>query len=60
MNYHVVLTIAAARQVLKLPRPARSRVLDAIEDLGMILDLKARRSLSGSRQLDVSESESIG
>lgn len=34
MAYHVELTTAAARQVRKLPRPARDRVLDAIEDLG--------------------------
>lgn len=27
-------TTAASRQVKKLPRPARDRVLDAIEDLG--------------------------
>lgn len=33
MSYRVELTTAAARQVKKLPRPARDRVLDAIEDL---------------------------
>lgn len=34
MSYHVEFTTAAARQMKKLPRPARARVLDAIEDLG--------------------------
>ena len=34
MSYRVEFTSAAARQVKKLPRPARDRVLDAIEDLG--------------------------
>lgn len=34
MSYRVEFTTAAARQVKKLPRPARDRVLDAIEDLG--------------------------
>ncbi len=34
MSYRVEFTAAAARQVRKLPRPARDRVLDAIEDLG--------------------------
>lgn len=34
MTYRVELTTAAARQVRKLPRPVRDRVLDAIEDLG--------------------------
>ena len=34
MSYRVELTAAAARQVKKLPRLARDRVLDAIEDLG--------------------------
>ncbi len=34
MSYRVEFTSAAARQVRKLPRPARDRVLDAIEDLG--------------------------
>ena len=33
MTYRVDLTAAAARQIKKLPRPARDRVLDAIEDL---------------------------
>ena len=33
MSYRVELTTAAARQVKKLPRPARARVLDAIEGL---------------------------
>lgn len=34
MSYRVEFTAAAARQVRKLPRPARDRVLDAVEDLG--------------------------
>lgn len=34
MSYHVEFTTAAARQVRTLPRPARDRVLDAIEKLG--------------------------
>ncbi|MFT3887105.1 MAG: type II toxin-antitoxin system RelE/ParE family toxin [Arachnia sp.] len=33
MKYRVNLTTAAAREIRKLPRPARDRVLDAIEDL---------------------------
>lgn len=33
MSYQVEFTAAAARQMKKLPRPARDRVLDAIEDL---------------------------
>ncbi|MDC4232462.1 type II toxin-antitoxin system RelE/ParE family toxin [Actinomyces sp. B33] len=33
MIYRVEFTTAAARQIKKLPRPARDRVLDAIDDL---------------------------
>ncbi|CEG92245.1 type II toxin-antitoxin system RelE/ParE family toxin [Propionibacterium freudenreichii] len=33
MSYQIEFTTAAARQVKKLPGPARHRVLDAIEDL---------------------------
>lgn len=33
MSYRVEFTTAAARQVKKLPRPARDRILDAVEDL---------------------------
>lgn len=33
MTYAVEFTSAAARQVKKLPRPARDRVVDAIRDL---------------------------
>lgn len=33
MTYCVEFTAAAARQVKKLPRPARDRVLDAIDGL---------------------------
>lgn len=34
MSYRVEFTAAAARQVKKLPRPARDRVVDAIAELG--------------------------
>jgi len=34
VSYRVEFTTAAARQVRKLPRAARDRVLDAIEALG--------------------------
>lgn len=34
MSYRVEFTTASARQVRKLPRPARDRILDAVEDLG--------------------------
>jgi mRNA interferase RelE/StbE len=34
VSYRVDFTAAAARQVKKLPRPARDRVLDAVDDLG--------------------------
>ena len=34
MSYRVELTTAAARQVRKLPRPIRDRVLEGIEELG--------------------------
>lgn len=33
MSYRVEFTTAAARQIRTLPRPVRSRILDAIEDL---------------------------
>jgi mRNA interferase RelE/StbE len=33
VSYRVEFTTSAARQVKKLPRPARDRVLDAVEDL---------------------------
>lgn len=33
MSYHVDFTAAAARQVRKLPRPVRDRILDAVEGL---------------------------
>lgn len=33
MSYRVELTTAAARQIKKLPRPARDRVLEAIANL---------------------------
>ncbi|MDO4716658.1 MAG: type II toxin-antitoxin system RelE/ParE family toxin [Propionibacteriaceae bacterium] len=33
MSYDVSFTTAAVRQIKKLPRPARDRILDAIEGL---------------------------
>ncbi|MFT4187346.1 MAG: type II toxin-antitoxin system RelE/ParE family toxin [Aeromicrobium sp.] len=33
MTHSVEFTSAAARQIKKLPRPARDRVLDAVDDL---------------------------
>ncbi|GAA2953856.1 type II toxin-antitoxin system RelE family toxin [Microbacterium schleiferi] len=33
MSYRVELTTAAARQIKKLPRPARDRILDAVANL---------------------------
>lgn len=34
MSFRVEFTTAAARQIKKLPRPHRDRILDAIDDLG--------------------------
>jgi len=33
VSYRVELTTAAARQIKKLPRPARDRILDAVANL---------------------------
>ena len=33
MSYRVELTTSAARQIKKLPRPARDRILDAVANL---------------------------
>lgn len=49
MSYRVEFTAAAARQVKKLPRPARDRVLDAIEDLGEDPRPHGARKLVGER-----------
>ena len=34
MSYRVDFTTAAARQIRKLPRPARERILEVVESLG--------------------------
>lgn len=34
MSYRVEFTVAAARQIKKIPRPARERILRATADLG--------------------------
>ena len=49
MSYRVEFTAAAARQVKKLPRPARDRVLDAIEDLGVDPRPHGAKKLVGER-----------
>lgn len=49
MSYRVEFTAAAARQVKKLPRPARDRVLDAIEDLEEDPRPHGARKLVGER-----------
>ncbi len=49
MTYRVEFTSAAARQVRKLPRPVRDRVLDAIEDLGDDPRPHGVKKLSGER-----------
>lgn len=45
----VEYTSAAARQVKKLPRPARDRVLDAVEDLADDPRPHGARKLAGER-----------
>ena len=49
MTYRVDLTVAAARQIKKLPRPARGRVLDAIEDAAKDPRLHGSRKLVGEQ-----------
>ena len=49
MSYRVEVTWAAARQVRKLPRPARDRVLEAIEDLGDAPRPHGAKKLAGER-----------
>lgn len=49
MSYRVEFTSAAARQVRKLPRPARDRVLEAIEDLGDAPRPHGAKKLAGER-----------
>lgn len=47
MTYRVDFTTAAARQVKKLPHPARARVLKAIEDLAEVPRPHGARKLVG-------------
>ena len=47
MKYRVEFTTAAARQVRKLPRPARDRVLDVIESLAEDPRPRTARKLVG-------------
>ena len=49
MKYRVEFTAAAARQVKKLPQPARDRVLDAIEALGEEPRRHGAKKLVGER-----------
>ena len=49
MSYLVQFTTAAARQVKKLPRPARDRVLDAIQDLAEDPRPRNSKKLSGEQ-----------
>ncbi len=49
MSYRVEFSTAAARQVRKLPRPARDRVLDAIEGLGEDPRPHGSRKLAGEQ-----------
>ncbi|MGI8947002.1 MAG: type II toxin-antitoxin system RelE family toxin [Ornithinimicrobium sp.] len=49
MTYRVEYTSAAARQVKKLPRPARDRVLDAVEDLADDARPHGAKKLAGER-----------
>lgn len=49
MTYRVELTTAAERQVKKLPRPARARVLAAIEDLAADPRPRSSRKLVGEQ-----------
>ena len=47
MTYRVEFTTAAARQVQKIPRPARDRVLDAITALGEQVRPHGSKKLTG-------------
>lgn len=49
MSYLVQFTTAAARQVKKLPRPARDRVLEAIQDLAEDPRPRNSKKLSGEQ-----------
>ena len=47
MTYRVEFTTAAARQIKKLPRPAQSRLLDAIAELETEPRPRGSRKLAG-------------
>ncbi|HEY3549208.1 MAG TPA: type II toxin-antitoxin system RelE/ParE family toxin [Propionicimonas sp.] len=49
MTYQVLFTTAAAREVKKLPRPARDRVLDAIASLADDPRPRASKKLVGEQ-----------
>lgn len=49
MRYRVEYTSAAARQVKKLPRPIRDRVLDAVDGLAEDARPRGARKLVGER-----------
>lgn len=49
MTYRVEFTSAAARQVSKLPRTARTRVIDAIAGLGDNPRPRGARKLTGEQ-----------
>ncbi|WP_341828476.1 type II toxin-antitoxin system RelE/ParE family toxin [Trueperella pyogenes] len=50
MRYHVEFTSAAARQVKKLSRPTRERVLSAVEALAANPRPKGSRKLVGEQR----------
>ena len=49
MTYRVELTSAAARQVRKLPRPARDRILSAVAELSVEPRPHGSRKLVGEQ-----------
>ena len=49
MTYRVEFTTAAAREVRKLPRPIRDRILDAVEDLANDPRPRAAKKLAGEQ-----------
>jgi mRNA interferase RelE/StbE len=49
VTYHVGLTTVAARQIRKLNRPDRDRILDAIEDLADDPRPHGSRKLTGEQ-----------
>ncbi len=50
MRYHVEFTTAAARQVRKLPHPARNRVLDVVENLAEDPRPRGAKKLAGEQR----------